>query len=271
MTTSSFSGRSETAQLTILGSGTSTGVPMVGCSCPVCLSNDPKDNRTRCSALITFRDLNILIDTSSDLRSQALREKIARIDAVLFTHAHADHVNGIDDLRGFHFIHHEVIPCFVPKPAFDDLLSRFSYVFREKPGSGYPPLLKPFLVDGVVEIEEVQIVPVPLRHGKGVSTGYRIGDICYLTDCNGIPAASEKLLKGVRVVIIDGLRWSPHPSHFSIETAIAAAAGLAPERIVLTHITHEVSHADAVKLPGGVELAYDGMKFGIDLQLREMR
>lgn len=251
-------------KFTILGSGTSTGVPMVGCSCPACSSKDPRDARTRTSLLIRRGGRTILVDTSTDLRSQALREGLQHIDAVLFTHSHADHVNGIDDLRGFHFLHREVIPCYAAGPTLDILLNGFSYIFKESIGSGYKPLLKPHQISGPIELFGLTIIPVPLVHGNIASLGYRIGRFAYLTDCNAIPAASLPLLEGLDVLVIDGLRWNPHPSHFNIEAAIAATEGLKPGRTILTHLSHDVLYADAWKLPPGYEFAYDGMEFEME-------
>lgn len=248
-------------KFTILGSGTSTGVPMVGCSCPVCTSKDPRDVRTRTSLLIRHDDRNILVDTSTDLRSQALREKLQHIDAVLFTHSHADHVNGIDDMRGFHFLHREIIPAFAARATLDILLNGFSYIFKENHGSGYKPILEPHCISGPFELFGLNIIPVSLKHGNILSLGYRIGDFAYLTDCNAIPETSLALLEGLDVLVIDGLRWNPHPSHFNIESAIAATERLKPGRTILTHLSHDVLYADGRKLPPGFEFAYDGMEF----------
>lgn len=245
----------------ILGSGTSTGVPMVGCRCRVCSSDHPRDKRTRASLLIRYNNKNILLDTSTDLRHQALRENIDRIDAVLFTHAHADHVNGIDDLRGFHFLHKEVIPCFASSATLAILQNGFGYIFKQNHGSGYSPLLHPGEISGPFELFGLTITPIPLEHGKTAVLGYRAGNMAYLTDCSAIPKSSLPLLADLDLLIIDGLRWSPHPFHFNIETAIAASRQLNPRRTILTHLTHEVAYGDGAKLPSGVEFAYDGMKF----------
>lgn len=251
-------------KITILGCGTSTGVPMVGCNCPICTSAAPRDKRTRASLLICYNGRNVLIDTSTDLRQQALRHHIRRIDAVLFTHAHADHVNGIDDLRGFHFIHKEIIPCFASRATLDTLQTGFSYIFDEHQHSGYIPLLAANEISSPFELFDQVITPIPLLHGKTTSLGYRIGNIAYLTDCNAIPEQSLKLLQGVELLIIDGLRWTEHPFHFNIPGAIAAAGQIGAPRTILTHLTHEIGYSDGKRLPDGFELAYDGMEF--DLQ-----
>lgn len=246
----------------ILGSGTSTGVPMVGCSCPVCSSADPRDKRTRSSLLIQNNGKNILVDTSTDLRAQALREKLEQIDAVLFTHSHADHVNGIDDLRGFHFLHKQVIPCFASEPTLEILHKSFFYIFDDSGNPAYPPIMRPNLLTGPLELFGLNIVPLELAHGNMLSLGYRIGPLAYLTDCNAIPKSSLELLQGLDILIIDGLRWNPHPFHFNIDTAIEAARQINARRTILTHLSHDVFYADGqLKLPQGFEFAYDGMTF----------
>ncbi len=250
-------------KFTILGCGTSTGVPMVGCDCPVCTSDAPRDTRTRASLLMSYSDRTVLIDTSTDLRMQALRHKIRHIDAVLFTHAHADHVNGIDDLRGFHFLHKEIIPCFGSRETLAILQRGFSYIFNEHEGSGYTPLLAAHEISTPFELFGQTIIPIPLRHGKTASFGYRIGDFAYLTDCSAIPEQSLHLLQGLEVLVLDGLRWTEHPFHFNIPGAIAAARLTQAPRTILTHLTHEIAYAEENKLPPGFELAYDGMEFDL--------
>ena len=250
-------------KVTILGSGTSTGVPMVGCSCRGCSSDDPRDKRTRASLLVQYSGRNILIDASTDLRFQALREGIERVDAVLFTHSHADHVNGIDDLRGFHFLHKEVIPCYGSRTTLDTLLTGFRYIFYEHDGSGYTPLLHPIETEGAFELFGRTVIPIPLQHGKTDALGYRFGNVAYLTDCSGIPPSSLALLEGLDVLVIDGLRWNTHPFHFNIEEAISATQPLKPARTVLTHLTHDVLFAEGDRLPSGYEFACDGLTFDI--------
>ena len=219
---------------------------MVGCSCPVCSSDDPRDTRTRASLLIDYNDHTVLVDTSTDLREQALRQHIRRIDAVLFTHAHADHVNGIDDLRGFHFIHKEVIPCFASRTTLHTLQSAFGYIFKENKGSGYAPLLAAHEISAPFELFDQTIIPIPLQHGKTSSLGYRIGNFAYLTDCSAIPEPSLELLQGVELLVIDGLRWTEHPFHFNIPGAIAAARHIKAPRTIMTHLTHEIAYSESM-------------------------
>lgn len=250
--------------ITILGSGTSTGVPMVGCTCPVCTSVDPRDKRTRASLLVRYNGRTVLIDTSTDLRRQSLEQGISRIDAVLFTHAHADHVNGIDDLRGFYFLHREIIPCFGSGSTLNTLHSGFGYIFRElEEGTGYSPLLTPHEIDAPFELFDRPITPIPLVHGKTTALGYRIGSFAYLTDCSAIPDSSLELLTGLDLMVVDGLRWTEHPFHFNIEQAVAATGRLKASRVILTHLTHEVAYSERDRLPPGFEFAYDGMEFDL--------
>jgi len=246
-------------KITILGSGTSTGVPMVGCHCQVCDSTDPHDKRTRASILVECGGQRMLVDTSTDLRSQALREGIPHVDAVLLTHNHADHIHGIDDLRGFHFIHRRIIPCFGSPETMEKVTANFAYIFDGLSSEGYSPLMEPFPIDAAFELFGCSITPVPINHGSLKATGYRFDNAAYLTDCSKIPETSLALLQGLDLLIIDALRYSPHPNHFNIEGVLQIVQALGPRRTVLTHLTHEVHHRDTTRLPVGVEFAYDGM------------
>lgn len=248
-------------KITILGSGTSTGIPMVGCHCRVCSSTDPKDNRTRASLLVEHDGHYLLVDTSTDLRSQALREAIPRIDAVLYTHAHADHIHGIDDLRGFHFLNRKVIPCYASAETLARIDSKFAYIFSGKAEDGYHQLLEPHTIDGAFDLFGLKVMPIPLLHGAMPATGFRFGSFAYLTDCSDIPAASLALLQGLEVLVIDALRYSPHPHHFNITGAIETAKRIGAAKTYLTHLTHEVSHEEENKLPPSICFAYDGLSF----------
>jgi phosphoribosyl 1,2-cyclic phosphate phosphodiesterase len=248
-------------KFTILGSGTSTGVPMVGCRCPVCSSSDPKDNRTRTSLLVENDGKYVLVDTSTDLRTQAIREKIPRIDAVLFTHAHADHIHGIDDLRGFHFLEKKIIPCYSDRETLDEIDSKFGYIFSGRSLYGYHQLLEPHVVDGPFALFGMRITPIPLMHGSMHSTGFRFGNLAYLTDCSSIPDQSMSLLKGIDVLVIDALRHTPHPHHFNIEGAISMAGMIGAKKTFFTHLTHEIPHSEESTLPDTVFFAYDGLTF----------
>ena len=246
-------------KITILGSGTSTGVPMVGCHCQVCSSPDPRDQRTRASILVQYGGKQLLVDTCTDLRRQALREGIPQVDAVLLTHPHADHLNGIDDLRGFHFIHRRIIPCFGSPETMQKVTASFAYIFEGRSTEGYHPLMESFPVEAPFQLFGCNVVPVPIMHGSFSATGYRFDNAAYLTDCSSIPESSLTLLEGLDLLIIDALRYTPHPNHFNIDGALQVVETLRPRRTLFTHLTHEVRHSDGARLPAGVEFAYDGL------------
>ena len=250
-------------KITILGSGTSTGIPMVGCHCQVCSSTDPRNKRTRTSLLVENDGAYILVDTSTDLRSQAIRENIPKIDAVLFTHDHADHIHGIDDLRGFHFQHKNIIPCYATQETLASIDSKFSYIFTGPSLDGYHQLLEPHVIDGAFTLFGLEVTPIPLVHGTLLATGFRFGSFAYLTDCSSITDAALSLLRDLEVLVIDALRYTPHPNHFNIAGAIEAAQRIGAARTYLTHLTHEVPHEDEARLPATVFFAYDGLSFDL--------
>lgn len=246
-------------RLTILGSGTSTGVPQAGCRCPVCTSPLPQNSRTRCSILLSFGGRNILVDTATDLRQQVLREGIDRIDAVLYTHTHADHLHGIDDLRPFNLAARGAIPVFGSRESIEVIRRVFAYIFDEAPEPGYRPHLATFPVGGPFSLFGLPVLPIPLRHGRGNALGYRFGPLAYLTDCSAIAPEAEARLQGLEVLVLDALRFTPHPTHFNIPQALDVASRLAPRRTLLTHLSHEVDHGrHSAGLPPGIEFAYDG-------------
>jgi phosphoribosyl 1,2-cyclic phosphate phosphodiesterase len=247
----------------ILGSGTSTGVPVIGCDCEVCSSTEQGNKRTRASILVEGPGGNILIDTSPDLRAQALANSVRRIDAVLYTHLHADHLHGIDDLRSFNRFKDGPIPCYGSKESVDGIERNFGYIFG-RGGSGDSGGWKPNLTLNVIEtatsICGLDVMPVEVSHGTSTVLGYRMDNFAYLTDCNAIPEASMKLLKGVDTLVIGALRPRPHPSHFSIDEAIDASKAVGAKRTILTHMGHSVDYLKQKELlPAGVELAFDGM------------
>ena len=258
-------------RITVLGSGTSHGVPSIGCDCAVCRSTDPRDRRLRPSILIELSDgasnafassvRSILVDTSTDLREQAIRSDVRRVDAILFTHSHADHVMGLDDVRRYNQMQKGAIPCYADEGTLASLRQMFSYIFNPpKQVGGGLPQLSLFRIGGPFLLGGAEIVPVPLMHGTLPVLGFRIGDFAYLTDCNRIPDASWPLLGGVRTVILDALRHRPHSTHFSVGESIAIASKLGVERAYFTHICHDLPHAETnASLPAGVELAYDGL------------
>ena len=255
-------------EIVILGSGTSTGIPVVGCRCDICRSEDPRNQRTRCSALIRYAGHHLLIDTSTDLRQQALREDIRHVDAVFYTHCHADHVHGIDDLRGFNAPGEKPIPLYAAPDTLTSLRTNFNYIFDQNQPRGYVPKLSLHPVEEPVRLFGLKIIPIPLFHGPQMTTGYRCGPVAYLTDCNGIPDDSLALLKDLKLLVLDGLRFRPHPTHFNIPEAVAIAQSIGAEQTLLTHLSHEVEHlCHDADLPDGINLAYDGQRFSFEVQL----
>ena len=253
-------------KLTVLGSGTSTGVPVLGCHCAVCLSSEPRNNRTRCSALLEWSGHKVLIDTATDFRQQALREGIEQIDSVLYTHAHADHVHGIDDLRTFTLMTGKAIPVYAARGVLDRIQGLFSYIFSEADTPGYRPRLQVNEVVGPFDLFGQKITPIPLVHGPGDSLGYRVGNLAYVVDCSAIPESSWPLLEGLDVLVIDALRFREHESHFSISSAIEVARQLRVPKTLLTHLTHDVDYPrHSLELPEGIGFAYDGQTIRLPL------
>jgi phosphoribosyl 1,2-cyclic phosphate phosphodiesterase len=246
-----------------LGTGTSMGVPMIGCACAVCLSDDPRDNRSRPSILVRLDSgAAILVDTSADLRAQALRHKLTRIDAVLYTHSHADHILGLDELRRFNTLQKAPIPLYGDDRTLADLRRIFSYAFTppREPGHEYVPRLAPFVLDGPLSVAGAEVRPVPVLHGARTILGYRFGGFAYLTDCCAIPDASWPLLEDLDVLVLDALRLRPHASHFSLDQAVETATRIAARRTFFTHMAHDLGHADTcARLPAGMALAHDGL------------
>jgi phosphoribosyl 1,2-cyclic phosphate phosphodiesterase len=257
---------SSQVELLFLGTGTSAGIPMIGCHCEVCRSSDPRDCRTRPSVVISYNDTRVLVDTTPELRLQCVANGVDKIDAVVFTHAHADHVMGLDDVRRYNQMQKGAIPCYADEATLVSLRRMFSYVFQPpKQIGGGLPQLSLFEIAGPFVLGGAEVVPVPLLHGSLPVLGFRIGSFAYLTDCNRIPDASWPLLAGVRIVILDALRHRPHSTHFSVAESIGIAGKLGVERAYFTHICHDLPHAATnASLPDGIELAYDGLTLEID-------
>lgn len=254
-------------RVTFLGTGTSHGVPMIACDCATCTSSDPRDQRLRPSVAVEPCDgRTLLIDASPDLRAQALRHQIRRVDAILFTHAHADHVLGLDETRRYTGLQGCALPCYGPPDAMAEIRRVFGYAFRAVQEGGGVPRLDLIPVTGPFTVAGQAVVPVPVFHGDLLIFGYRMGAFAYLTDCSRIPDGSWALLDGVRVLVIDALRDVPHPTHFTVEQALEAVARVRPERALLTHVSHDLGHAaTSARLPPGVELAYDGLIVEVEL------
>ncbi len=254
--------------LTILGSGTSTGVPVITCSCSVCTSKSPRNKRLRASAWLEVDGKSILIDTSTDLRQQALRHKIQRVDAVLITHPHADHIMGLDELRAWNFAQKGRIPIYGNAWSERELRQKFEYIFDPKPveGGGIPLLdLHRFdPQDSHLEVCGLRFVPIALEHGSQECVAFRLGDLAYVTDCNRIPEESLKRLEGLDTLVLDCLRIKPHGTHFHLEKSLETVAHLKPRRTWLTHLGHELDYLEwKGKLPKGVAFAYDGLKISV--------
>lgn len=250
-------------ELLFLGTGTSAGVPMIGCHCDVCRSNDPRDRRTRCSVVIRYQQAQVLIDTSPELRLQCVAHGVDRIDAVVFTHAHADHIMGLDDLRRFNAIRRGPLDVFADERTQKVLDRCFGYAFVEPPQ--HAKLFRPHLVrrtiDGPFQLGGATWTPIPLIHGELPILGFRIGGLAYCTDVNAVPDPSFDLLRDLDVLVIDGLQWTTHATHFSLEQAIDVSRRIGAKQTWFTHMSHQVMHADTdARLPAGMRLAYDGLR-----------
>ncbi len=252
-------------QLVILGTGTSVGVPCLGCACSVCQSDNPRNRRMRCGVVLGLPGGNLLIDTPPDLRSQLLREKIGIVHSVLYTHEHADHLFGLDDLRLMPFYLGCPVPLYCTEQVEQRIRKSFDYAFdgRIKTHPGAVPQLEFHrIADDPFKILETDITPIRLQHGPRFEVlGFRIGNIAYCTDTNQIPSESWPLLEGLEVLILDALRPRPHTTHFSLQEAIKVAQKVTPQRTYFTHVSHELEHETTnAQLPPGMELAYDGLK-----------
>ncbi len=251
-------------KVTFLGTGTSHGVPMIGCDCPVCRSSDPHDQRTRSSVLIEINGRSLVIDTTPEFRVQVLRENVRCIDAVLFTHAHADHVFGLDDVRRFNEMSGRAMHCHGSADTLATLRRAFEYVFVPTQLGGGKPSLELVQVDGPFEAAGVSVTPVPIFHGELPILGYRIDDLAYVTDCSAIPDSSLDLLHDLDTLVLGVLRHEPHETHFCLSEGVEIVERLRPRRAYFTHIAHKLGHqATNACLPEGVRLAWDGLQLSL--------
>jgi phosphoribosyl 1,2-cyclic phosphate phosphodiesterase len=252
-------------QLTMLGVGSSAGTPMVGCSCTTCNSDNPRNKRTRCSSLITLDSgENILVDTGPDLRNQALRENIQRVDAVLYTHTHADHLHGIDDLRAFCQIQRKQIPLYAKEDAVAHISQKFGYVLREPSDFWDLPVLRTEIINAPFDLFGITVTPIPVMHGRSHILGYRIGNFAYMTDVSEIPESSFGLLEDLDLVLLDCLREKSHPTHINIEQSLAYIGRIKAKQSYMIHMTHELEYASlSKKLPKDVFVGFDGLKLHI--------
>jgi phosphoribosyl 1,2-cyclic phosphate phosphodiesterase len=252
-------------KITVLGSGTSVGVPTIGCHCDVCTSKDSRDKRLRPSILVSYEDRNVLIDTTPDLRTQALRARIDRLDAVIFTHSHADHLMGLDDVRPFNFRQKGQIPIFAAPDTMAAIQRCFQYIFDGGKRETNVPKLDARVLNGApFDVFGMEFRPIPVLHGTQTIYGFRFGGAAYLTDHSEIPAASMALLHDLDVLFLDALRYKPHPTHSTVERSIRTVEQLAPHRAYFTHICHDLGHERAESmLPQPIRLAYDGLEIEV--------
>ncbi len=259
-------------RVTFLGTGTSAGIPVITCGCDVCTSADPRNRRLRASLLLEWSTpdgevAKVLVDTATDLRQQALRAGIDRVDAVMYTHAHADHVLGLDELRIFNFVHRRAIPLYGDGRTLAALQGMFEYAFD--PDAIAVPRLTPIEIGDCFELLGLTVEAIALPHGQGTVRAFRIGDFAYATDCNEIPADAAARLRGLDVLVVDALRRKPHRSHFTVEQALEQVARLRPRQAYLTHLSHDLEHADIqASLPDGVAVAHDELTLELTLPER---
>lgn len=250
-----------TITISFLGTGTSQGVPIIGCDCEVCVSSDPRDQRLRSSILINYNDKFILIDAGPDFRQQMLKHGTRRLDAILLTHEHNDHLAGLDDVRSFNYLMQKAMPIYAESRVCTAVKDAFKYVFAEKPYPGIPQFKLLEIGLDMFEVEGIKIVPIRVWHHKLPVLGFRIGDFAYLTDLNYIDEEEQKKLSGVKVLVVDALRKEEHVSHFNMAEALSLIERVEPEHAYLTHISHDLGTCGAVnsELPDNVQCAYDGL------------
>jgi phosphoribosyl 1,2-cyclic phosphate phosphodiesterase len=249
-------------KITVLGSGTSVGVPTIGCHCEVCASTDPRDNRLRPSILVSYEGRNVLIDTTPDFRMQALRARIDRLDAIIFTHGHADHIMGLDDVRPFNFRQKGQIPIYAAPETMASIQRVFEYIFDGGRKESNVPRLEARSIDGApFDLFGLEFQPVPILHGSQTIYGFRFGSAAYLTDHSEIPASSLERLRRLDVLFLDALRYKPHPTHSTVDRSVKTVETLTPRRAFFTHISHDLAHERASSmLPPHIRLAYDGLE-----------
>jgi phosphoribosyl 1,2-cyclic phosphate phosphodiesterase len=251
-------------RVTFLGTGTSTGVPVIGCDCHVCKSDDPKNRRGRVAAMLSWDDNNVIIDTGPDFREQMLRHDVKHVEAVLYTHSHVDHLYGLDDLRMFCFRRGGPIPVYADPFTLSRIRHVFDYTFAAKVEGGGTAKLDPIELDGPFELFGRTVVPMVVMHGSLPVTAFRVGKFAYCTDCNHVPDETMAALEGVEVLVLDALRDKPHSTHFSIDEAVAVAENIGARQTYFVHMTHDVEHETVnAELPEGVALAYDGLQIEV--------
>jgi phosphoribosyl 1,2-cyclic phosphate phosphodiesterase len=242
------------------------GVPTIGCDCAVCHSSDPHDRRTRPSILVQYEGKNVLIDTTPDFREQAIREQISRLDAVLYTHGHADHILGLDDLRPLTFHRNGRIPLYARADAADTMKQIFRYIFEDNYKYGGIAKVEMKTLEGPLELFGARFEPIPIMHGDAEIVGYRFGSAAYLTDFSEIPASSLPKLHNLDILFLDALRHKPHPTHSTVNNSLKIVEQLKPKRTFFTHICHDLPHEETnAALPSNVRLSYDGLKLNFEI------
>jgi len=242
------------------------GVPTLGCHCAVCESSDPHDRRTRPSVLLSYGGRSVVVDTTPDFRYQAMRAHIDRLDAVLYTHGHADHILGLDDIRPYNIRQKSAVPLYASRDTLDILRRQFSYIFEEGQPGATLPLVDLREINGPFELFGMNIIPIPALHGAQPVLGFRVGNFAYLTDFSAVPETSKALLRGLDDFILDALRYVPHPTHSSVAQSLALIEELRPKRAWFTHVCHDLGHAQTnAQLPANVRLSYDGLQFEVAL------
>ena len=249
-------------KVTFLGSGTSQGVPVIGCTCEVCTSLDFRDKRLRSSIHVEIREQSFVVDTGPDFRQQMLRERVKRIDAILFTHAHRDHTAGLDDVRAYNFMQKMDMPVYGTQPVLDQLKIEYAYAFVKDSYPGIPRLLFHLIDDSSFTVNGIELLPLPVMHLNMPVYGFRFQNFSYITDANFIPDATVEKLKGTEILVLNALQREPHISHFNLQEALLMVDRIKPKKTYLTHISHKLgTHADVSReLPESVELAYDGLQ-----------
>lgn len=251
-------------KIIFLGTGTSDGVPMIGCKCNVCKSKDKRDKRTRSSVLIQHKNKNYIIDTSLDFREQMLREKVDSLEAVFYTHHHADHSSGIVDLRSLNFMMHRHIDCYGNKDTMDVLKDKYDYIFNPVQIGGGIPDLEFHIIENATKFDDITVTPIPVKHGILNILGYRFNNFTYITDASSISDENIKLIKGSEILVLNGLRYRPHSTHLSLQESVNIADTIKAKKTFFTHLTHDVLHKNLEKeLPKSMYAAYDGLTLEI--------
>lgn len=259
-----MTGNDDKMRVVVLGSGTSAGVPTLGCRCAVCRSTNPRNKRMRSCAYIEYRGSRFLIDCGTDFRTQALANGVEDVDFVLITHTHADHIGGLDDLRAFNMVHKHAIDLYATKASLEEIRRRFAYCFQPPPPGGGIPEFLLHEIDGEFEVRGIRVRPVPVFHGQLPIVGFRFERFAWLTDVSQIPEPSFELLEGVDVLVTSALRHRPHPTHMSLSEAIEVARRVGARETYFIHMCHDLEHeATNATLPENIQLAYDGLSFEV--------